>query len=306
MTVRVGLRVAKTVVLAVMMATNLARAQAEDSEKTYQDLLHEKVGEVAEIRYGEIAATGSGEKDGDKALMRLALYRFFKKDYAGAEYHLRNLLKQYPASPLTGEARLWLGRTHLSRGEATASLLELQGGLKELNAAGTAGGDLAGRYLFWIGEAYLRDGKSTDAREYFERFYRSFPGHPLSSLLSERLRSAGSDLAKGQGEERTELRPATDSGSADNPEEGAASREGEFLVQVASFSSRENAEILAEDLGRSGFEASVHEARLDSGIVHRVVLDGFADRETAAATAARLKDKGYGTAIVEKQKQEPR
>jgi len=301
-TVRVDFSVAAIVILAVVLATNLAGAQAKDSEKTYQDLLHEKVGEVGEIRYGEIIETGSGERDGDKALMRLALYRFFQKDYAGAEYHLRNLLGRYPGSPLGGEARLWLGRTHLARGETMASLLELQGGLKELNAAGTAGGDLAGRYLFWIGEAYLRDGKSTDAREYFERFYGSFPGHPLSSLLSERLRSAGSDLGKGQGKESPGLRAATDSGSADSPGEGAASREGEFLVQVASFSSQENAEILAEDLGRSGFEASVHEVRLDSGILHRVVLDGFSDRETAAATAARLKEKGYGTAIVEKRK----
>jgi len=305
--VRKSLFLTAVMVLVVTILPAPVRGQTEgdDTEKqerAYPDLLLEKVGEVAEIRYKEMIENRAVNRDGDKALMRLAHYRFFKNDYAGSEYYLRSLLERYGDSELTGEARLWLGSTHLARGETRATLVELQGGFQELEASNATNDDLSGRYLFWIGEAYLRDGKTSDAREYLERFYETFPRHSYSALLSDRLRTVYADLGMRQALEKLERRAAITPPVVSNPDDDEALRAGEYLVQVASFSSEESAEILAEDLDRTGFKASVYKVKLDSGVRHRVVLGGFTDRAAADTAAMKLEKEGYGKAIVERRK----
>jgi len=72
---------------------SLARAGAEEPAEggltPYAEALHEKVGEVAEIRYRALAEAAAPVEGAEAARFRIALYRYMQGDYAGAEHHLR-------------------------------------------------------------------------------------------------------------------------------------------------------------------------------------------------------------------------
>ncbi|MEQ1800556.1 MAG: SPOR domain-containing protein [Gammaproteobacteria bacterium] len=72
---------------------------------------------------------------------------------------------------------------------------------------------------------------------------------------------------------------------------GAAS--GDWLVQLGSFSKRENAERLAADLKRKGFSVSVQGGGGSSGTLFRVRAGPEPDKASAEALAARLAAAGF-------------
>lgn len=257
---------------------------------TYPDIVQEKVGEVSEIRYKELVDSKLERQEREKALMRLALYRYFQGDFAGSEYYLRRLIGRFGETEEGREARIWLGRTYLARGEYGSALVELSSGLEELDDSLENGDDLAGRYLFWIGEAYRQSGKAADARHYFESFQRRVPGHPLSSVLRGRLAETYRELGIDPSTVRIETPPS---------EERRPPTPGSFRVRIASFSKKGNASKLVRELGAAGYEADIEEVSLESGRFYRVVLGGYDDRGQAEEVAKKVRREGYSMAYVE-------
>jgi tetratricopeptide (TPR) repeat protein len=194
----------------------------------YRQALREKVGEVAEIRYKKALEAKKGGPDGDKVLMRLGLYRFFKGDYAGSEYYLRRLIERFEGSDLVGEAELWLGRTFLSRGDTRSALVEFRKGLQGLERSGSEDSELLGKYYFWLGETYSRDGNLAEARRCLETVQGMSIVHLRPSLVRDRLRSVyGALESREQGERRrTRTRPGPTGTS--RGEKGITSRRDHF------------------------------------------------------------------------------
>ena len=267
----------------------------------YRGALMEKVGEVAEIKYKALADSRFSGQDGEKALLRLAQYRFFLEDYTGTEYYLRRLTTRDDLSGIEGEARLWMGRTYLARGEWRAAQVEFLGGLETLEAGNVSDPELIGRYLFWVGETYRQSGKALEAREYYENLSARFPAHSLSAIVSRRLRSVNRDLGVAPGSEPAEEAPVSISPPGQTPPPEVAPTDLNFRVQVASFSSRANAAKLVEDLTSVGYAPRIREVHLESGARFRVYLDGYDSREEAERVARELERKGYGKAFVEEQ-----
>ncbi len=267
---------------------------------TYPSVLLEKVGEVSEIRYRELVESKSDRADTEKALMRLALYRYFQGDFAGSEFYLRRLIGRYGETDPGREARIWLGRTYLARGEYRSALVELRNGLEELEDTSKSGNDLIGRYLFWIGEGYRQSGKASDARHYFESFLKRVPGHPLTSVLRERLSDTYRSLGLDPASIRID-RSSTGEGPAETRKEAGrtAANDGSFQIRIASFSLRKNALALVRDLAEKGFEAEIEDAVLETGTFYRVVMGGYTDRERAEEIARKVHREGYTKAYVE-------
>jgi tetratricopeptide (TPR) repeat protein len=268
----------------------------------YPDILREKVGEVSEIRYKELVESNSDRGDNEKALMRLALYKYFQGDFAGSEFYLRRLIERYGETDPGREARIWLGRTYLARGEYRSALVEWRTGLEELVDAPRSGEDLTGLYLFWIGEGYRQSGMAADARHYFESFLQRVPGHPLTSLLMERLAETYQALGIDPSSIRIDRSPAEKAPvEVENEVKMAVSTPGSFRIRIASFSVRENASALVRTLGEKGFRAETEEATLDTGRYYRVVMKGFDDRDRAEEIADRVRREGYSKAYVEEE-----
>jgi tetratricopeptide (TPR) repeat protein len=235
----------------------------------------------------------------EDALIRLALYRVFLEDFTGSEFYLRRLIDRFSESPRVGEARLWLGRSHLARGEVNTALVELQAGLAAQETSRSADDLLLGNYLFWIGEACLSAGESSEARDQFERLFEGFPGHPLGILSLERLRKAYQDLGMRGEVERVERLLAGIGEEKNEMETAGRSREGQFAVQVASFSSLKSAQNLVEILYASGWSSEVREVDLGTGRHYRVLIAGLGDREEAGRVARQIREEGFDCTIVE-------
>jgi hypothetical protein len=290
--------------LALYLAVNPGlEAQESSAAGSYSGAVQEKVGEVAEIRFKELADSGERKEGVAESLMRLAKYRFFQDDFAGSEYYLRRLTEGFEGSVLAGEAKLWLGRTYLSRMELRAALVELNGGLEEQESRRIKNDDLIGRYLFWIGEVYLRDNKASEAREYFEKFSESYPGHPLITQLLKKLQGIYRGSGMNQAVEKvdkqlkdTEIvrKPTKD---RDAKEKTRPPRES-YLVQLASFSSNESAQKMLETLENRGIKARIREIELRQGIRYRIVIEGFESREKAEEKARKVKKDGYDYTII--------
>jgi rare lipoprotein A len=94
-------------------------------------------------------------------------------------------------------------------------------------------------------------------------------------------------------------RPVAVSASAPAPPRiTTSSAKAAFLVQAGTFSSRENADRLARQLGAKGFQARVSSAGSGGRVLYRVRIGPPGDRAAAAALLARLKAAGSGGAIV--------
>jgi DedD protein len=72
-----------------------------------------------------------------------------------------------------------------------------------------------------------------------------------------------------------------------------SSTTGMWVVQLGSFSNKENAEKLAADLRRQGYAAFLSQLSTSSGQLHRVRIGPQKDRESAEAMAARLLKVGH-------------
>ncbi len=274
----------------------------EESPGTYKEVLKERVGEVAEYRYKGYVESKTDQGDKDQAMLRLALYRYFLGDYAGSEFYLRRLVKRYEESELIGEAKLWMGRTYLARGELRAALVELREGLKRLEDSEDASDDLIGRYLFWIGESCLRNQKVSEAGDYFGRLAERLQDQQITSVptgrFEEACRSLGMrDLIEG-------LDGREESVSATDPSRPYAVKTGDkaYFVQVGSFSARENAAALVLALKDAGLIANIHPVEVANGTYYRVMLGGFESRGKAEEIAGKVMEEGYGKTIIEERK----
>ena len=72
-----------------------------------------------------------------------------------------------------------------------------------------------------------------------------------------------------------------------------ASSTGMWAVQLGSFSSKDNAERLADQLRRQGYAAFVSQVATPSGTMHRVRIGPQKDRQSAVEMAARLDRAGH-------------
>lgn len=82
------------------------------------------------------------------------------------------------------------------------------------------------------------------------------------------------------------------------PDKPAESAEGEWIVQVGSFSRRSNAEVLRDKLKSSGFNAFMETAKADTGPVYRVRVGPQKKRADAESMVKRLSEKGGYRGIV--------
>jgi len=73
----------------------------------------------------------------------------------------------------------------------------------------------------------------------------------------------------------------------------AVSSTGMWVVQLGSFSNKENAEKLAAELRKQGYAAFLSQLTTSSGQLHRVRIGPQKDRESAEAMAARLLKVGH-------------
>jgi len=73
----------------------------------------------------------------------------------------------------------------------------------------------------------------------------------------------------------------------------AASTTGMWVVQLGSFSNKENADKLAADLRKQGYAAFLSQVETSSGSLQRVRIGPQKDRESAEAMAARLLKVGH-------------
>lgn len=85
---------------------------------------------------------------------------------------------------------------------------------------------------------------------------------------------------------------------AATPSAGAESATGMWVVQLGSFSNKDNAERLAADLREQGYAAFLSQLQTDSGTLQRVRIGPQKDRESADAVAAQLARSGHKGQVV--------
>lgn len=94
-------------------------------------------------------------------------------------------------------------------------------------------------------------------------------------------------------------RPAPgDEGAAPTPVPAAPKSSvvtGPWTVQVAAVRDRQSAEQLFGELDDKGFEARIDTVREGSDTIFKVRVGGFADKDAAGPTAARLETAGYAS-----------
>ncbi len=91
--------------------------------------------------------------------------------------------------------------------------------------------------------------------------------------------------------------------TADNTADSKAdivpkSATGMWAVQLGSFSNKENAERLAQDLRKQGYAAFLSKLDTGSGELHRVRIGPQKDRDSAVSVAARLGESGHTGHVV--------
>lgn len=82
------------------------------------------------------------------------------------------------------------------------------------------------------------------------------------------------------------------------PSTGAESATGMWVVQLGSFSNKDNAERLAADLREQGYAAFLSQLQTDAGTLQRVRIGPQKDRESAEAVAAQLARSGHKGQVV--------
>jgi cell division septation protein DedD len=226
-----------------------------------------------------------------------------------------------PASLLVRAMRLWLAMGNMDAYSAAADRAVAVHGLDPLaatadrldgrieesrrssNAILSAAGDPSARLAAaWnLFEAARTEGATADRRKAAELLARLFPGSPEAALAlaadsgaPSRVSEAPSPslfLAAALSTAVPAARPV-----ADNPPPAAAATvpaAGTFSVQAGAFQVRENADELARELARSGFEAVIREAVSQGKTVYRVFAAAGLDRESADRLLLRLRSAGY-------------
>lgn len=93
-------------------------------------------------------------------------------------------------------------------------------------------------------------------------------------------------LPDGRSVEATTPTPVPDPRATERVEPAAA--DARWAVQLGSFSAADNAEALAEQFRSRGFDVFVQRVDVATGVMYRVRVGPTADRESAAALAARV------------------
>ena len=75
--------------------------------------------------------------------------------------------------------------------------------------------------------------------------------------------------------------------------QNAASTTGMWVVQLGSFSNKDNAERLATDLRKQGYAAFLSKTQTGAGTLHRVRIGPQKDRDSAESMAVRLLKVGH-------------
>jgi cell division septation protein DedD len=86
--------------------------------------------------------------------------------------------------------------------------------------------------------------------------------------------------------------------SSDDPTAGAVATPGGLAVQVGAFGSEDAANRLVRELQSKGFDAYLSPVERGGKMLQRVRVGPAPDAATAAATAERLKQQGYASAVV--------
>ncbi len=135
---------------------------------------------------------------------------------------------------------------------------------------------------------------------------RSVPIPPASSSTAQQPEPADEEPAR---EPETEPKPLVQQ-AVEQPEEKApepvaeeppkpaptqvaASTTGMWAVQLGSFSNKDNAERLADQLRKQGYAAFVSQVATGNGTMHRVRIGPQKDREKAEEMVARLARVGH-------------
>lgn len=109
---------------------------------------------------------------------------------------------------------------------------------------------------------------------------------------------ATAEAAQAGKSEKPAPKPDQQAGSGVKPTPGAALEVQEWVVQVGSFSSQDNAERLASQLKAQGFKAYVSKYRDGSNTLHRVRVGPVQGREAADSLAEQLRDGGQKVKVV--------
>ncbi|HKL25386.1 MAG TPA: SPOR domain-containing protein [Desulfuromonadales bacterium] len=138
-------------------------------------------------------------------------------------------------------------------------------------------------------------------------FYDNLPKGdqaPLGSginLPAETPAQAGSETAASTKPPPVNLAQTPAPAAKPQPSAPAASPQGEFLVQVASFKTSQDAEKLQMRLEKLGLDTKWQRADLgDKGVWYRVVAGPYAERAAADRVVVLLKEKERLSALVRK------
>jgi len=116
-----------------------------------------------------------------------------------------------------------------------------------------------------------------------------------SSGATERVPSAEEDEAAGAKKGAAELQGDRPEGKSSDPVGESSlpksSANGEFIVQLGSFSDERNAKALAESVESSGFDVFVTPLFSEQGTVWRVRVGPYANREQANEATERLRQR---------------
>lgn len=96
----------------------------------------------------------------------------------------------------------------------------------------------------------------------------------------------------------TPVEPEPETVAAETPAPAAASSTGMWAVQLGSFSNRDNAEGLADQLRKQGYAAFVSQVATANGTMHRVRVGPQKDRDGAEQMASRLAKVGHQGRVV--------
>lgn len=77
------------------------------------------------------------------------------------------------------------------------------------------------------------------------------------------------------------------------------SNDDEFRILFASFSNKDEADIVVRDLYTEGIVATINEVSVNNGIYYRVVSSVTTDREMIEKQLASVKELGYSSAYIE-------
>jgi tetratricopeptide (TPR) repeat protein len=214
---------------------------------------------------GEKIIAGKSNSSGlDEVYYLLGLSLLKEGSYRRAAGYFETVIKDYRQGRFVEEARLGLGDTYLLRGEADYA----RSAYKELIESSPAA-KLKAQALQRLSQVSFTSQDSATAKQYLERLDKEFPQN-IEPKTVLRVESAKISLL---------------------------TQDGEYSVQVGSFSSKSNAEGLVGKLSQGGYTAYT-EIVTPSGVVsYRVKVGRLNSRQDAEDLEKKLSKEGYPTKI---------